>query len=128
MYLSPIKDLPYVWEWAFFFKTLFNIVGAQFKQIFNKCLCCMMMFRTSDGSLYSQDTMRLLSRYIWLNITVRLIFYSSIAVYGRSEYGKSSNLSTFHFFEALDNAFEVHFIQGFILHLIKDTDSMQLRF
>ena len=30
----------------------------------------------------------------------------------------------FHFFEALNRAFEVQFFQGFILHLIKDTDSM----
>ena len=42
---------------------------------------------------------------------------------GENEYGKSGHLSVFHSFEALNNAFEVHF-QGFILHLIKDNDSM----
>ena len=41
-----------------------------------------------------------------------------------NEYGKSGHLSFFHFFEALNDAFEVHFFQGFILHLIKDTDNM----
>ena len=29
----------------------------------------------------------------------------------------------FHFFEALNGAFEVQFFQGFILHRIKDTDT-----
>ena len=42
---------------------------------------------------------------------------------GRNEYGISGHLHIF-FFEALNNgAFEVHFFQGFILHLLKDTDS-----
>ena len=30
----------------------------------------------------------------------------------------------FHSFEALNDAFEVQYFQGFILHLTKDTDSI----
>ena len=43
---------------------------------------------------------------------------------GENEYGKSGHLSIFTLWKALNDAFEVQFFQGFILHLIKDTDSM----
>ena len=45
---------------------------------------------------------------------------------GRNEYGISGHLHIFPlFFEALNGASEVQFFQGFILHLIKDTDLLQ---
>ena len=49
--------------------------------------------------------------------------YSNTALYiVESEYGKSGYL--YFFFEALDDAFEVHIFQGFILHRIKATNSI----
>ena len=46
---------------------------------------------------------------------------------GGNEYGESGPfwpLVYFHSFEALNDAFEVQFVQGFILHLTKDTDTI----
>ena len=46
---------------------------------------------------------------------------------GENEYGESGPfwpLVYFHSFEALNDAFEVQFFQGFILHLTKDTDTI----
>ena len=58
--------------------------------------------------------------------------YSNTAVYGGNEYGKSSHLFYCHFFEALYDAFEVHFFQELHFYTLSKTliayRAMQLRF
>ena len=43
---------------------------------------------------------------------------------GANEYGESGHFFYFHSFEALNDAFEVHFFRASILHLTKDSDSI----
>ena len=43
---------------------------------------------------------------------------------GENEYGKSGHLSNFTLLKDLMMLLKYNFFKGFILHLIKDTDSM----
>ena len=49
--------------------------------------------------------------------------YSNTTVYGGKWVWYFWSLAYFHFFEALNNAFEVQFITASFLHPITDTDS-----
>ena len=54
-----------------------------------------------------------------------MVHSNTAVIGGGGEYaGKSGHLSMFTYFEALNDAFEVQFFQGFIITHIKYIDSM----
>ena len=61
-------------------------------------------------------------------ITVWLTIYSNTVVYWENEYGESGHLSIFTLLKHLMMLLKYNFFKASFAHLIKDTDSMQLRF
>ena len=66
-----------------------------------------------------------MTEYLPFNKPLDLWFILIQYSHGGNEYGKPGHMSIFHFFEALNDAFEVEIFQGFMFTPIYD---MQLRF
>ena len=118
-------------NYAKMLKTLFNTVEDRLKKLLNFEVSGVRW--RSDGSRYSQEyksfeiyaatiTISMTEYHHWINCQAYGSFLTQQSM-GENEYDKSGHLY-FHFFEALNDAFEVQFFfRASFLHLTKDTDS-----